>query len=59
MRLRNILMITFLAAVAVTGCANAQQPQLTGARVVERSAKTGVQTAVQEIIKRGWRTACR
>ena len=51
MRLRNILMITFLAAVAVTGCANAQQPQLTGARVVERSAKTGVQTAVQEIIK--------
>src|SRR5256886_8128110 len=51
MRLRNIRMITVLAVVAVTGCATAQQPQLTGARLVERSAKTGVQAAIQEIIK--------
>ena len=41
MRLRNITMITVLAVVAVTGCATAQQPQLTGAKLVERSAKAG------------------
>jgi hypothetical protein len=50
MRLRNI-MITGLAAVAATGCWATGQPQLTGARLVERSAKTGVQAAIQEIIK--------
>ena len=50
MRLRNI-MITVLAAVAATGCWATGQPQLTGARLVERSAKTGVQAAIQEIIK--------
>jgi len=50
MRLRNIL-ITVLAAVAATGCWATGQPQLTGARLVERSAKTGVQAAIQEIIK--------
>src|SRR5437899_992176 len=50
MRLRNLL-ITLLAAVATTGCWATGQPQLTGARLVERSAKTGVQAAIQEIIK--------
>jgi HEAT repeat protein len=50
MRLRNI-MITALAAVAATGCWATGQPQLTGAKLVERSAKTGVQAAIQEIIK--------
>ena len=50
MRLRN-MMITAFAAVAATGCWAADQPQLTGAKLVERSAKTGVQAAVQEIIK--------
>jgi len=49
MRLRRIL-ITVLA-VAATGCSAAGQPQLTGARLVERSAKAGVQAAIQEIIK--------
>ena len=50
MRLRNI-MITVFAAVASTGCWATGQPQLTGAKLVERSAKTGVQAAIQEIIK--------
>src|SRR5438445_1094743 len=50
MRLLHIL-ITLLAAVATTGCWATGQPQLTGARLVERSAKTGVQAAIQEIIK--------
>jgi hypothetical protein len=51
MQLRNIMLITVLAAVAVTGCGAAEQPQLTGARVVERSAKAGAQAAIEEIIK--------
>src|ERR1700731_3109839 len=50
MRLRN-MMITTLAAVAATGCWAAEQPRLTGAKLVERSAKTGVQAAIEEIIK--------
>jgi hypothetical protein len=50
MRLRNII-ITFLTAVAATGCWATGQPQLTGAKLVERSAKTGVQAAIQEIVK--------
>ena len=50
MRLRNI-MITVLAAVAATSSWAAGQPQLTGAKLVERSAKTGVQAAIQEIMK--------
>ena len=50
MRLRNI-MITVLAAVAATSCCATGQPQLTGAKLVERSAKTGVQAAIQEIMK--------
>ena len=51
MRLPNMMMIAVLAAVTVTGCATAQQPQLTGAKLVERSAKAGVQAAIEEIIK--------
>src|SRR6267143_6132933 len=51
MRLRNIMITTVLAVVAVTAFATAEQPQLTGAKLVERSAKAGVQAAVQEIIK--------
>src|SRR6267378_200340 len=51
MRLRNITIITVLAVAAVTTFATSEQPQLTGAKLVERSAKTGVQTAIQEIIK--------
>ena len=50
MRLRNMMM-TVLAAVAATASGAAQQPQLTGAKLVERSAKTGVQAAIQEIVK--------
>lgn len=50
MRLRNI-MITVLAVGAATGCWATGQPQLTGAKLVERSAKTGVQAAIQEIMK--------
>src|ERR1700682_6657512 len=50
MRLRNIMM-AILAALAATGCCAAEQPQLTGAKLVERSAKTGVQAAIQEIMK--------
>ena len=50
MRLRNV-MITVLAAVAATECWASGQPQLTGARLVERSAKAGVQPAIQEIMK--------
>jgi HEAT repeats len=50
MRLRN-MMIAILAALAATVCCAADQPQLTGAKFVERSAKTGVQAAIQEIIK--------
>src|SRR5438874_8657821 len=50
MRLRN-MMITVLAAVAATGCWATGQPQLTGAKLVERSAKTGVQATIQEIMK--------
>src|SRR4051812_6998896 len=50
MRLRN-LTITVLAAVATTSCWATGQPQLTGAKLVERSAKTGVQAAIQEIMK--------
>src|SRR3989454_1121089 len=50
MRLRNMMM-AILAALAATGCCAAEQPQLTGAKLVERSAKTGVQAAIQEIIK--------
>jgi len=45
------MMIAILAALAATGCCAAEQPQLTGAKLVERSAKAGVQAAVQEIIK--------
>src|SRR6266850_774554 len=48
MRLRNI-MIT--ALVAATGCWASGQPQLTGAKLVERSAKTGAQSAIQEIVR--------
>src|SRR6266850_319788 len=51
MRLRNMMMITVLAAVGVTGRAIAEQPQLTGGKLVERSAKAGAQTAIQEVIK--------
>jgi hypothetical protein len=50
MRLRN-MMITAFAAVAGTGCWAAEQAQLTGAKLVERSAKTGLQAAIQEIVK--------
>src|SRR2546421_9056544 len=50
MRLRSML-ITLLAAVATTGSRAAQRPQLTGAKLVERSAKIGVQAAILEIIK--------
>ena len=50
MRLRN-MMIAILAALAATGCCAAEQPQLNGTKMVERSAKTGVQAALQEIIK--------
>jgi hypothetical protein len=50
MRLRNV-MITVLAAVAATGCWATGQPQLTGARLVEHSAKTGVQATILEIMK--------
>jgi hypothetical protein len=45
------MMIAILAALAATGCCAAEQPQLTGAKLVERSAKAGVQAAIQEIIK--------
>jgi hypothetical protein len=51
MQLHNIMMITVLAAIAVTECGAAEQPQLTSARVVERSAKAGAQAAIEEIIK--------
>jgi hypothetical protein len=51
MRLRNVMMITVLAAVGVTACATAEQPQLTGAKLVERSAKAGAQAAIEQIIK--------
>jgi len=40
-----------LAVVAATWCWATGQPQLTGAKLVERSAKTGVQAAIQEIMK--------
>ena len=50
MRVRNIV-ITVLAAAATTACWATGQPQLTGAKLVERSAKTGVQAAIQEIMK--------
>src|SRR6266550_2491312 len=49
MRLRNIMAV--LAVVAATWCWATGQPQLTGAKLVERSAKTGVQAAIQEIMK--------
>jgi HEAT repeats len=49
MRLANIMMICFSCAIAV--CSAAEQPQLNGAKVVERSAKAGAQAAVEEIIK--------
>src|SRR5580765_952913 len=51
MRLPNIMMISVMCAVAVTGCSAAEQPQLTGAKVVERSAKAGAKAAIEEIIK--------
>src|ERR1700730_15928606 len=51
MRLRNMMMITVLVAVGITGCATAEQPQLTGANLVERSARAGAQAAIEEIIK--------
>lgn len=50
MRLPNIMMVTVLAAIAVTGYVAAEQPQLTGARVIERSAKAGVQAAIEQIV---------
>jgi hypothetical protein len=46
-----MMMITLLAAVAVTGCATAEQPQLTGGKLVEHSAKAGAQAAIEQIIK--------
>src|SRR6266550_2432915 len=49
MRLRNIMAV--LAVVAATWCWATGQPQLTGAKLVERSAKTGVQATIQEIMK--------
>src|SRR5882762_9042260 len=51
MRLRNMMMITVLAAVGATGWATAEQPQFTGGKLVERSAKAGAQAAIEEIIK--------
>lgn len=50
MRLRN-MMTTVLATVAATAGWATEQPQLTGAKLVERSAKAGVQAAIQEIVK--------
>jgi HEAT repeat protein len=46
-----MVMLAVLAAVEVTGRATAEQPQLTGGKLVERSAKAGTQTAIEEIIK--------
>jgi hypothetical protein len=40
-----------LALVAATRCWAARQPQLSGAKLVERSAKSGVQAVIQEIVK--------
>jgi len=44
-------MISVLAAIAASECGAAEQPQLTNGKLVERSAKTGVQTAIQEIVE--------
>ena len=49
MRLRNIMAV--LAVVSATRCWATGQPELTGAKLIERSAKSGVQPAIQEIMK--------
>src|SRR5690348_5401081 len=50
MRLRNIILLTILAAVSSALCGAAEQPQLAGAKVINSSAKAGVRAAIDEII---------